>query len=93
MFLAEELANSAETGMDARIQALFERCPALCGFSVERAKQEWETQLPADGRRVLAELAINDRPAAGPPDRLFFLDGNQYTSRPGPRVTEGFAQS
>jgi iron complex transport system substrate-binding protein len=63
---------------------------ALCGFSVERARQEWDSQLPADARRVLAELGFNDRPAAGPPDRLRFLDGNQYTSRPGPRVMEGF---
>ena len=34
MNLTEELFTSAEAGMDARIQALFERCPALCGFSV-----------------------------------------------------------
>ena len=34
MFPGEDLATSTETGMDARIQALFERCPALCGFSV-----------------------------------------------------------
>lgn len=64
---------------------------ALCGFSLERAKQEWNTQLPADARGVLAALGINDRPAASSsrPDRLLFLDGNQYTSRPGPRVMEG----
>jgi len=34
MFSAEDLASAADTGMDARIQELFERCPALCGFSV-----------------------------------------------------------
>ena len=34
MNLAEELFSGAEAGMDARIQALFERCPALCGFSI-----------------------------------------------------------
>jgi hypothetical protein len=34
MFSGQDLASGAETGMDARIQELFERCPALCGFSV-----------------------------------------------------------
>jgi iron complex transport system substrate-binding protein len=54
---------------------------ALCGFSVERAKEEWATQLPADAQAVLAAL---------PSCRLTFIDGNQYTSRPGPRVIDGF---
>jgi iron complex transport system substrate-binding protein len=63
---------------------------ALCGFSVERARQEWASQLPADAQGVLRQLGILDRPTAGPPDRLRFLDGNAYTSRPGPRVMEGF---
>jgi len=54
---------------------------ALCGFSVERAKLEWEHHLPPEARDVLAAL---------PPCHLQFLDGNQYTSRPGPRVMEGF---
>jgi iron complex transport system substrate-binding protein len=53
---------------------------ALCGFSVERAKVEWETQLPAEAKSVLANL---------PSCRLVFIDGNTYTSRPGPRVVEG----
>ncbi len=34
MFQVDEILGGAETGMEARIQALFERCPALCGFSV-----------------------------------------------------------
>jgi len=59
---------------------------ALCGFSVERAKREWETSLPAEARAVLAELrsGASERPS------VRFLDGNQYTSRPGPRVVEAF---
>ena len=52
---------------------------ALCGFSVERAKEEWATQLPPEARDVLTAL---------PPYRLTAIDGNQYTSRPGPRVME-----
>ena len=52
---------------------------ALCGFSVDRAKLEWETQLPPEARAVLTAL---------PPYRLTTIDGNQYTSRPGPRVVE-----
>ena len=34
MQLHDEIAVGVEAGMDARIEALFERCPALCGFSV-----------------------------------------------------------
>lgn len=52
---------------------------ALCGFSVGRARQEWETQLPPEARAVLTAL---------PPYRLTVIDGNAYTSRPGPRVVE-----
>ena len=64
---------------------------ALCGFSVERATLEWEHHLPADAQKVLAEIE-GDRPARlTRPTRLLFLDGNQYTSRPGPRAMEGFA--
>src|SRR5690349_9744195 len=57
---------------------------ALCGFSVERAKVEWETQLPAEAMSVLANL---------PSCRLTFIDGNTYTSRPGPRVVEGLSNT
>lgn len=57
---------------------------ALCGFSVERAKVEWEKNLPADARKVLSELDSR----AAVPLRRCFLDGNTYTSRPGPRVVE-----
>ena len=56
---------------------------ALCGFSVERAKEEWATQLPPEAQEALV---------AQPPGRLLFIDGNQYTSRPGPRVMEGVEQ-
>lgn len=63
---------------------------ALCGFSVERAKLEWEHHLPTEAKKVLDELE-GDRPARlTRPVRLIFMDGNQYTSRPGPRVMEGF---
>ncbi|MEO6067836.1 MAG: ABC transporter substrate-binding protein [Gemmatimonadales bacterium] len=58
---------------------------ALCGFSIERAQQEWETNLPTEAREVLASLSRLTRLP-----RLQFIDGNQYTSRPGPRVVEGF---
>ena len=34
MLIAEEIAGGTDSGMEARIQALFERCPALWGFSV-----------------------------------------------------------
>lgn len=55
---------------------------ALCGFSVERAKVEWKHHLPPEATDVLSRLTRLPR--------LLFLDGNQYTSRPGPRVMEGF---
>jgi iron complex transport system substrate-binding protein len=61
---------------------------ALCGFSVERAKQEWNTELPPEAKTILAELTRLSRLP-----RLQFLDGNQYTSRPGPRVMEGLPHS
>jgi iron complex transport system substrate-binding protein len=70
---------------------------ALCGFSVERAKVEWETHLPNEAREVLAQLGVEGadeavrpvRPVR--PARLLFIDGNTYTSRPGPRVVESFS--
>lgn len=67
---------------------------ALCGFSVERAREEWETRRPAEARAALEPLLSSApapmRPSARAPTRLLFLDGNQYTSRPGPRVVEAF---
>lgn len=47
----------------------------LCGFGVERARQE---------------LARTPLPDLGVPVRL--MDGNAYTSRPGPRVVDGAEQ-
>jgi iron complex transport system substrate-binding protein len=44
----------------------------LCGFTVERARAEYE-------RAPLPELGVPVR----------FVDGNAYTSRPGPRVVDG----
>jgi iron complex transport system substrate-binding protein len=61
---------------------------ALCGFSIERARVEWATQLPPEAKAVLAQLQTRPRDHA--PMRLQFIDGNQFTSRPGPRVMEGF---
>ncbi len=50
---------------------------ALCGFGVERAHRELdELQHPA-ALRVLADHPV------------WIVDGNAYTSRPGPRVVEG----
>ena len=45
---------------------------ALCGFGLDRAVSEW--QASAEARRVSCPV--------------FALDGNAYTSRPGPRVVE-----
>ncbi len=50
---------------------------ALCGFGVERTRRELdELQHPA-ALRVLADHPV------------WIVDGNAYTSRPGPRVVEG----
>jgi iron complex transport system substrate-binding protein len=49
----------------------------LCGFGVERSRAELETIGP-DARAVLAG-----------PAPVWILDGNAYTSRPGPRVVDG----
>jgi len=48
---------------------------ALCGFDVERARRELALITDRDARTLL------DR-------RVEFLDGNAYTSRPGPRLVE-----
>lgn len=54
---------------------------ALCGFGLERALSEWRRFVESD----TAEAA-SARDFRGP---IWALDGNAYTSRPGPRVVEG----
>jgi len=49
---------------------------ALCGFDVPRARRELGAVTDRDGRALLAAA------------RVGFLDGNAYTSRPGPRLVE-----
>jgi iron complex transport system substrate-binding protein len=49
----------------------------LCGFGVERSKRELASLDDADGRSFLRDVPT------------WILDGNAYTSRPGPRVVEG----
>ncbi len=48
---------------------------APCGFDVERARREVALVTDRDARALL------DR-------RVEFLDGNAYTSRPGPRLVD-----
>jgi iron complex transport system substrate-binding protein len=48
---------------------------ALCGFDVARARREAATVADVDARRLFAR-------------GVEFLDGNAYTSRPGPRLVE-----
>jgi len=50
---------------------------ALCGFDVPRARREVAAVTDQDARALLAQA------------RVVFLDGNAYTSRPGPRLVEG----
>src|SRR5262249_51634267 len=49
----------------------------LCGFDVPRARAELAALEAADGRRFLSSTPV------------WILDGNAYTSRPGPRVVDG----
>lgn len=49
----------------------------LCGFGVERAKRELESLDDAEAQAFLRDVPT------------WILDGNAYTSRPGPRVVEG----
>jgi len=49
---------------------------ALCGFDVPRARREVAAVTDPDARALLAGA------------RVEFLDGNAYTSRPGPRLVE-----
>jgi iron complex transport system substrate-binding protein len=50
---------------------------ALCGFDVPRARRELAAATDPDAGGLFAEA------------RVVFLDGNAYTSRPGPRLVEG----
>jgi iron complex transport system substrate-binding protein len=50
---------------------------ALCGFAVERARRELDSLEHPAARRLLAEKPV------------WIVDGNAYTSRPGPRVVDG----
>ena len=53
----------------------------LCGFGVDRATAEWTALLtaPPDVSRRVRELKCS----------IWAIDGNAYTSRPGPRVVDG----
>jgi iron complex transport system substrate-binding protein len=48
---------------------------ALCGFDVPRAHREWTAVTDGDARALFTR-------------RVEFLDGNAYTSRPGPRLVD-----
>jgi len=48
-------------------------CP--CGFDVPRARHEYETVIDRDAQFLFGR-------------RVEFLDGNAYTSRPGPRLAD-----
>ncbi len=50
---------------------------ALCGFDVARARREVAAVTDDDARALFAQA------------RVVFIDGNAYTSRPGPRLVEG----
>jgi iron complex transport system substrate-binding protein len=49
----------------------------LCGFDIERSRRELDAVRAPDARRVLSAAPV------------WLLDGNAYTSRPGPRVADG----
>lgn len=51
----------------------------LCGFNVPRAQQEWAAFARANPTMIAMLGAVPVR----------FVDGNAYTSRPGPRLVEG----
>jgi iron complex transport system substrate-binding protein len=52
----------------------------LCGFGIERARAELDRVRDADALRLLASAPV------------WLLDGNAYTSRPGPRIVDGAAR-
>jgi hypothetical protein len=49
----------------------------LCGFGIERAWAELDALERPEALNVLSQVPT------------WVLDGNQYTSRPGPRVVDG----
>jgi iron complex transport system substrate-binding protein len=80
----------AEPGSHSRVVTLDELealAPDLvlvapCGFGLDRAETEFlelEARLRANGQRPLSSWEIP----------MWLLDGNAYTSRPGPRVVDG----
>ena len=77
----EDVGNAA--GMPSRARSWRELAAlapdlviiALCGFDVARARQELALISDPDARALLAR-------------RVEFLDGNAYTSRPGPRLLD-----
>jgi iron complex transport system substrate-binding protein len=54
---------------------------ALCGFGLERATAEWRRFLATDSGEAACAAALTAP--------VWALDGNAYTSRPGPRVVRG----
>ena len=49
----------------------------LCGFGVERAREELDLVTAAPALALLGSAPV------------WLLDGNAYTSRPGPRIVDG----
>jgi iron complex transport system substrate-binding protein len=49
----------------------------LCGFNLERSRRELDALQDTEGRRLLTNAPV------------WVVDGNAYTSRPGPRLVDG----
>jgi iron complex transport system substrate-binding protein len=49
----------------------------LCGFGIERARTELESLQDSEALELLRQVPVS------------IIDGNAYTSRPGPRVVDG----
>ena len=77
----EDVGNTpAAPSVPRSWQELADRAPdvvviALCGFDVDRARREHAAVTDPDARAVLGR-------------RQEFIDGNAYTSRPGPRLVD-----